>query len=266
MVTMTCSGLAHKPLQRLGCSVPYPGMLLWIQSPWINCISPQQNLNCMISLPVSPIRSVPLIPTTFLCTCFDKAVSQGRLLFSRIKREKIPGATETLPRGERRSSRRLHVCWAGQCLSQWGQCTGAQSGDCIVQHSRARREDFPSSIFLKKDFIAAKQSTIKHPDYPGSLFLHWWMRDLFALVCLTTAPPFWEQRGKNSSYHNECRFGVPPTDLTWPFSTSAWSAARGVALPVPWGGDISAVTKVTCAALCAGHCSAHPAADTWTQL
>lgn len=84
MVTVICSGLAQfGSLQRLGCSVPYPRMLLWMQSPWINHISAQQNLNCMIRFSISPVRSVALFLTTFHCTCFGVFVSQDRPLSRR---------------------------------------------------------------------------------------------------------------------------------------------------------------------------------------
>lgn len=86
---------------------------------------------------------------------------------------------------------------------------------------RARRKHFPSSIFLKKDFAAGKQSWEGHqtPRLPwqsaaslmdeGSLclVLHFFV---CLFVCLTTAPLFQEQRGKTIFQHNQCRFGVPP--------------------------------------------------------
>lgn len=81
-----------------------------------------------------------------------------------------------------------------RCLSssRGSMCTGVSchsEGHVMVQDletplchtevtpspGRARRKHFPSSIFLKKGFAAAKQSTmrnIKQPDCPGTLLLH----------------------------------------------------------------------------------------------
>lgn len=165
------------------------------------------------------------------------------------------------------SSRRLHVSTG---------LASAQSGDCIVWQEAAsspsRRKDFPSPIFLKKAFAATKQSTVrdtKYPFYSGSLLLHWWMRDLFALFCSV----LFNNCSTFSGAEGKTQFLVQPVQVNPEISPGHSPSLPGLLHTVcPFPGEGTSlqwqkwlVISALCS-LCAGHCSAHPAAGTWTWL